>query len=151
VADYVVFILSPTVEVNSWGDVLLRILQAQGLPDVVTLVSSNDSLDPKARSAVMKSLLSFVQYFVPTQTRVFDLHTSSDRLNAIRALSEGIPGELKSREGRTWIVGESTRWEDGTLSVTGVVRGAQLSANRLVHIPNHGDFQISKVTSAKLL
>ena len=150
-ADYVVFILSPTVEVSSWGDVLLRVLQAQGLPDVVTLVSSNDSLDPKARSAVMKSLLSFVQYFVPTQTRVFDLHISSDRLNAIRALSEGIPGELKWREGRTWIVGESTRWEDGTLSVTGVVRGAQLSANRLVHIPNHGDFQISKVASAKLL
>ena len=33
----------------------------------------------------------------------------------------------------------------GMLSVTGIIRGAPLSANRLVHIPNYGDFQIEKV------
>ena len=35
--------------------------------------------------------------------------------------------------------------DEKALKVTGVVRGAGLSANRLVHIPNYGDFQISKV------
>ena len=144
-ADYVVFVLSSSVEVEEWGDGLLRILQAQGLPDVVTVVSSDSALDSKARPGILKSLLSFIQYFVPTQTKIFDLHASSDRLNAVRALSEGKPGEVRWREGRAWILGEKVEWADGILSVTGVVRGAQLSANRLVHIPNHGDFQIYKV------
>lgn len=145
-ADYVLFVLSPSVEVGEWGDVLLRILQAQGLPDVVTVVASDSSLDSKTRTGVLKSLLSFIQYFVPSQMKVYDLHASSDRLNAVRALCEGKPGDVKWREGRAWILGEKVEWADGVLSVTGIIRGNQLSPNRLIHIPDHGDFQISKVS-----
>jgi pre-rRNA-processing protein TSR1 len=145
VADYVVFVLSSTVEVDPWGDTLLRTLQAQGLPEVVTVLAPNNTLDTKSRTGVLKSLLSFVQYFVPSQQRVFDLHTPADRLNALRALAEGKPTDVRWREGRAWVLGETAEWEDGTLKVTGIVRGAPLSANRLVHIPNYGDFQISKV------
>jgi pre-rRNA-processing protein TSR1 len=145
VADYVVFVLSSTVEVDPWGDTLLRALQSQGLPEVVTVLAPNDALDAKSRAGVLKSLLSFIQYFVPSQARVFDMHTAADRLNALRALAEGKPTDVRWREGRAWVLGESAEWEDGVLKVTGVVRGAPLSANRLVHLPNYGDFQISKV------
>jgi pre-rRNA-processing protein TSR1 len=96
-------------------------------------------------------LLSFIQYFVPTQPRVYDLHIASDRLNAIRALSEGKPADVRWREERSWILGESTEWSDGTLRVTGVVRGAPLAVNRLVHIPSFGDYQISQVQSFLLV
>ncbi|KAF8893439.1 ribosome biogenesis protein tsr1 [Infundibulicybe gibba] len=150
VADYVVFVLSPTVEVGEWGDTLLRTLQAQGLPNVVTTVFPDASIDPKSRTGIQKSLLSFIQYFVPTQNRVFDLHASSDRLNALRALAEGHPADVRWREGRFWIMGENIEYEDGNLKVTGIVRGASLSANRLVHLPNFGDFRISKVMSAPI-
>lgn len=147
-ADYVVFVLSSSVEVDTWGDTLLRALQAQGLPDVVSVVSPSPStsIDVKARAGVLKSLLSFMQYFVPAQTRIFDLHADADRLNAVRAISEGTPADVRWREGRPWIVGENVEWNEGVLSVTGVVRGARLSANRLVHLPNYGDFQVSKVS-----
>lgn len=44
------------------------------------------------------------------------------------------------------MVGESVEFvEEGMLKVTGVVRGGRLSPNRLVHIPNHGDYRLSKV------
>ncbi|KAF9444780.1 ribosome biogenesis protein tsr1 [Macrolepiota fuliginosa MF-IS2] len=148
VADYVIFALSPTVEVNTWGDTLLRSLQAQGLPEVVSVVTPDASIDPKSRSGILKSLLSFMQYFVPSQTRVYDLHAGSDKINVLRALSEGKPGDPRWRDGRTWVLGEAVEWEDGTLKVTGIVRGAALSANRLVHLPNFGDYQISKILSA---
>ncbi|KAF8160681.1 ribosome biogenesis protein tsr1 [Crassisporium funariophilum] len=151
VADYVVFVLSSSVEVDTWGDTLLRTLQAQGLPDVVSVISADGSVDPKSRTGIMKSLLSFIQYFVPSQTRIFDLNVSSDRLNALRALAEGKPADVRWKEGRSWVLGESVEWEEGVLKVTGVVRGAVLSANRLVHLPNFGDFQISKITSAPSL
>lgn len=145
-ADYVVFVLSPDVEVGTWGDTLLRTLQAQGLPDVLSVLSPS-SLDPKSRTGVLKSLLSFVSYFVPSQSRVYDISTAADRLNALRALCEGRPGEVRWREGRPWIVGERVEWSNGVMGITGFVRGAQLSADRLVHIPDFGDFQISKVRS----
>ena len=138
------------MEVDPWGDTLLRTLQSQGLPDVVSVLYPNENLDSKTRTAILKSLLSFIQYFVPSQSRVYDLHITSDRLNALRTLSEGKPGEVRWREGRTWILGESSEWDNGTLKVTGVVRGAPLSANRLVHIPEFGDYQISKVRMSLL-
>ncbi|TFK44273.1 ribosome biogenesis protein tsr1 [Crucibulum laeve] len=150
VADYVVFVLSPVVEVDTWGDTLLRTLQAQGLPDVVTVMSSDSTLDAKARPGIVKSLLSFIQYFDPSQTRVFDLHASADRLNALRSLSEGKPADVRWREGRSWVLGENSEWDNGVLKVTGVVRGSSLSANRLVHLPNFGDYQISRIMSAPI-
>lgn len=124
---------------------MLRTLQAQGLPEVVTVVAPNPPMDHKSRTGILKSLLSFIQYFVPTQPRVFDLQHPSDRLSALRALAEGKPGDVRWREDRSWMLGETTEWENGTLKVTGVVRGVPLSANRLIHLPNFGDFQIAKV------
>ena len=133
------------MEVDQWGDTLLRTLQAQGLPDVVSVVPQDPHFDAKTRSGILKSLLSFMQYFVPSQARIFDLHISSDGLNALRALAEGKPADVRWREGRAWILGESVSWQDGLLKVTGVVRGNSLSANRLIHLPNYGDFQIARV------
>ena len=147
VADYVVFILSSTVEVDAYGDTLLRTLQAQGLPNVVTTLHPNPLLDQKSRTGVLKSLLSFVQYFVPGQTRVYDIHSSSDRLNALRSLCEGKPNDARWRENRSYILGEEVAWSEGVLRVTGYVRGSQLSPDRLLHIPGHGDYQIQCVST----
>lgn len=144
-ADYVVFALSSEIEVDTWGDTLLRALQAQGLPEVLTVVASPSPIDPKSKSGILKSLLSFIQYFVPSQSRVYDLHASSEKLNALRSLCEGKPEEAKWRDGRSYLLAENLEWSEGTLAVTGVVRGTALSANRLVHLPNYGDHQISKV------
>ncbi|EIW83404.1 ribosome biogenesis protein tsr1 [Coniophora puteana RWD-64-598 SS2] len=155
-ADYVLFVLSPTVEVDGWGDTLLRTLQAQGLPSVATTMAADAEMDPKERSGTLKSLLSFIQYFVPSQTRVHDLHASADRLNALRAFAEGAPAPVRWRDGRPWVLGEDVRADDSAeggstrVAVTGYVRGAPLSANRLVHIPEYGDFPISKIMSAPL-
>ncbi|KAG8858563.1 hypothetical protein FRB96_005235 [Tulasnella sp. 330] len=128
-ADYVVFVLSPTTEVDSWGELLMRSLQAQGLPEVVSVM----------------------------HTRVHDLSATSGALNAARAVCEGRPDPVRWREGRAHVLAENVEWEAegndeicqlGSLRVTGFIRGAPLSANRLVHIPNHGDFQIEKIISA---
>lgn len=48
-------------------------------------------------------------------------------------------------------MGESAEWDDGTLKVTGVVRGGRLSANRLVHLPNFGDYQVTQVRAYPFL
>ena len=151
VADYVVFVLSPAVEVGPWGETVLRTLQTQGLPDVVPVVAPGHDIDPKARPGILKSLLSFMQYFFPEQPRVFDLNTTSDQLNTVRVLSEGKPRDVRWRQGRPWLLAESVEWTDGNLAVTGTVRGDQLSPNRLVHLSNYGDFQVLRVHCSALL
>jgi pre-rRNA-processing protein TSR1 len=148
-ADYTLLSLSPVTEVDAWGERLLRCLQSQGGLHNVVSVAHHPTGD-KIQQTIQKSLLSFVQYFVPTQSRVFDLSSESDARNAARALCEGVPrmglAGASWREGRGWIVAEAVDWNDGgELRVTGVARGTSLSANRLVHIPALGDFQISKV------
>ncbi|KAG9126309.1 hypothetical protein FRC07_003964 [Ceratobasidium sp. 392] len=65
-ADYTLLALSPVTEVDSWGERLLRCLQSQGgLHNVVSVVQH--PAGEKPQPGVQKSLLSFVQYFVPTQ------------------------------------------------------------------------------------
>ncbi|EJU05912.1 DUF663-domain-containing protein [Dacryopinax primogenitus] len=162
VADYVIFALSAQTEVDSWGELCLRCLQAQALPDIVTVVPDLDEVPSKQRQDTLKSLLSFIQYFVPSQTRVFFLSPSqpSEATSTARALCEGKPKDVAWRKDRTWLVAEDAGWvareemkeaeEDGTgtLQVTGVIRGGRLSVDRLIHIPNFGDYQIEKITAA---
>ena len=152
VADYVVLVMSSTTEIDKCGDTLLRTLQAQGLPDVVTALYPDASLDQKSRAGVLRSLLSFIQYFVPSQTRVYDIHSPSDRLNALRSLCEGKPSDVRWRENRSYMLGEEVTWSEGVLCITGYVRGSQLSPDRLVHIPGYGDYQIQcvRITSATI-
>lgn len=163
-ADYVVFAMSDSVEVDTWGDTLLRTLQAQGLPSVVSCIANSSSqINQKERPSIAKSLLSFISYFVPSQTRVFDLapgaSSSSDCLSAVRALCEGRPNDVRWREGRPWILAENVEFVKGTssgevaegsstgsLNVTGTVRGnVPLDVNRLIHIVGVGDFRVDKV------
>src|SRR5882724_1423663 len=104
--------------------------------------------DPKVRSAILKSLLS-IQYFIPSQPWVYDLGTasSSDPMSALRTLCEGNPSDVHWRQGRSWLLGENVEWEavdGGALKVMGIICRT-LSTNCLIHIPNHGDFQLSKV------
>ncbi len=71
--------------------------------------------------------------------------------NALRALCEGKPADIRWREGRPWVLADEVGFDEGaeegkgTLTVTGVVRGAPLSADLLVHLTGWGDYRISKV------
>ena len=48
------------------------------------------------------------------------------------------------------MLAESHELRDGDkLAVSGYVRGGVISANRLIHIPGLGDFQIDKIVTAQ--
>jgi pre-rRNA-processing protein TSR1 len=108
---------------------------------------------------VHKSLLSFTRYFFPSVAKIHSADTPNESLLLTRALCEGAPSSIHHPEGRSWLVAEgsdSVSWESvgddngspeqlGVLRVIGTVRGASMSANRLVHIPGHGDYQLDAV------
>ncbi|KAK0533871.1 ribosome biogenesis protein tsr1 [Tilletia horrida] len=175
-ADFVLFVLSAatSIEPGSWGELALRVLQAQGLPNVLvavpTLLPDSDASGSKKAGAaqraandVRKSLLSFARYFSPDVDKVHMLDDHAERGALLRTLASSTPKRVAWRDYRSWLINESAEWvsspsdasntgnpEKGTLKLSGWVRGAPLSANRLVHLPDFGDFAVDRITLAPI-
>lgn len=176
-ADFILFALSAStsIEPGSWGELAMRALQAQGLPSVIagcpTLDNSDNSegvstssakkTSAKAINEVRKSLLSFTQYFAPDVEKVHALDDRSERSALLRTVATSSPRRVAWRDYRAWLMAEEAQWEatpsagaektgtePGVLRLTGWARGAPLSANRLVHIPDYGDYIVEKITAA---
>jgi len=159
-ADYVLLCLSSSTEVDAWGENMLRCITALGIPEsgVRALVSSlpqNESAS--VHTSIRKSLVSFSQHFFPQINRIYSLDVASELANLTRSMSEGVARGVGWREERARLLAEEIEWEESpaedekaTLKITGYVRGACLSVDRLVHLQGLGDFQLSKIEAAPI-
>ncbi|PLB40217.1 small subunit rRNA maturation protein TSR1 [Aspergillus candidus] len=156
-ADFVVFVLSAEEEVDEEGEMLLRSVEGQGISNVVALVQGLDKINPaKKRPQVAGSLKSFMNHFFPAVDKVLSTDSRQECSNAIRSLCTATPKGIHWRDDRSWMLIENVQWPEATsevvddVVVTGVVRGKGLKADRLVHIPGWGDFQVDSITAAPL-
>ncbi len=159
VADFVIFLLSPTQEPDEEGELLLRAIESQGISNVLTMVQGLNKVEPpKRRLQVVGSLKSYITHFFPGQEKVHSLDSERECANVLRSLCTTTPKGVKWREDRSWMLAEDVRWpeqpprteEHGEVIITGVVRSKGLKANRLVQIGDWGQFQIDKITDAPL-
>ncbi|SPO24200.1 related to TSR1 - protein involved in 20S rRNA accumulation [Ustilago trichophora] len=129
----------------------------------------------KAANEVRKSLLSFAKYFSPDVDKVHALDDRAERGALLRTLATATPKRVAWRDFRAWMVSEGAEWEAsseeqqqngdnangndlgglngadaqrGTLKVQGWIRGAPMSADRLIHLPDFGDFQVDRIAYA---
>lgn len=163
-ADFVLLLLSSnsSIEPGSWGELAMRALQAQGLPTIMagtpTLSNGQGSKKSKATTEIRKSLLSFTQYFAPEVEKVYALDEKSEKSALLRTMATSSPRRVAWRDFRAWLISEEAEWtpssglngETGLLKIKGWTRGAPLSANRMVHLPDFGDFAVQKITAAPL-
>jgi len=157
VADYVVFGLSGTSEVDpEYGEQIIRALELQGIAHTMGVVNNLSIAQPKEKFQLdlKQSLTSYFKHFFPAEDKIYNLENASDSLVAIRTLCQKFPKSITWRDSRGWIVADEVSWEtannsedsqDGYLTVEGTVRGIGFNANRLIHIPGHGDFQIERI------
>ncbi|KAK3055750.1 hypothetical protein LTS18_011754, partial [Coniosporium uncinatum] len=162
VADFVILALSATEEVGEKGEMLLRCIEGQGVSNVFVVVQGLGEVEaPKRRQQVTASLKSFVTHFFPTVERVHSVDSRQESLNLVRSLCTTTPKSVRWREDRSWMVVEDVRWPSGKQAagdgdatgevvMTGVVRGKNLKADRLVHVGDWGDYQIDRITAAPL-
>ncbi|KAK4688928.1 pre-rRNA-processing protein TSR1, partial [Tremellales sp. Uapishka_1] len=163
VSDYVVLLLSSTDEVQLEGEGVLRCLQGQvGGAEIVSCVQApaSNPITPATKQLIHKSLLSFTKYFFPSVEKIYSSDTPNESALLARALCEAAPGGTRNEDGRAYIVAdgsEAVRWtptetvegvENGRLEVVGTIRGGNLSADRLVHIPGSGDYQVEAILAA---
>ncbi|CCF50148.1 hypothetical protein NDA14_002566 [Ustilago hordei] len=127
----------------------------------------------KAANEVRKSLLSFAHYFSPDVDKIHALDDRAERGALIRTLATATPKRVAWRDFRAWMVSEAADWQPdpssspsemqngnsnaeayqedqdkGTLEIQGWIRGAPLSADRLIHLPDFGDFEVDRITYA---
>lgn len=150
-ADFVFFALSAHEEVDEQGERILRCIESQGVSTVMTGAFGLETIEPaKRRPDVLKSLKSFITHFFPTTEKVHDLSNRQDCSNVMRSLCTLIPKGIHWRDDRSWMLVEDYRVEGDVAVVTGVVRGRNLKADRLVHAGDLGDVQIEKIVAAPL-
>ncbi len=159
IADFVMFLLSPTQEPDEEGELMLRAIESQGISNVLTMVQGLDKVEPpKRRLQVVDSLKSYITHFFPAQEKVHSLDSERERANVIRSLCTTTPKGVKWREDRSWMLAEDVRWSEqrtenegyGEVIITGVVRSKGLKADRLVQVGDWGQFQIERIIDAPL-
>ena len=160
VADFVIFVASPTEEVDEQGELMLKAIEGQGVSNVLTTVQHLDRIEPaKKRPQVVSSLKSYITRFFPSQEKVHSLDSERECANIIRSLCTTTPRGVIWRHERSWMLVEDVQWPQYPLDVpedkndvvlTGVVRGRGLKADRLVQVGDWGCFQIAKITDASL-
>ena len=153
VADYVIFVLSSTEEVDEHGQLLLKTIESQGISNVQTVIYGLDAIEPlKKRTQVASSLKSFITHFFPNQEKLYSLDSAQECVNAVRSLCTSTPKGVRWRDERSWMVIDDVQWsgegdlEPGTCVLTGVVRGKALKANRLLQVADWGTFKIDRIT-----
>ncbi|KAK4048762.1 ribosome biogenesis protein tsr1 [Microbotryomycetes sp. JL201] len=156
-ADFVVFGVSSSVEVDYQAETVVRALTGFGVGSTggVFGVVNNLPSNMQLASSTRASLQSYLNHFFPAVDKITCVASPSETSNLVRTICEKVPKGIKWREARPRVLAERVSWtssggddDKGTLVVEGTVRGARLSANRLVHLAKYGDFKIDKIFEA---
>ncbi|QSL65339.1 hypothetical protein MERGE_002649 [Pneumocystis wakefieldiae] len=152
VSDFVVLLMSAKEDVDVFGEICLRSIQAQGISTVIPMVQHLDDIDSSKKKAdVKKSLLSFINHFFPEEQKIFTIDALQDALNVIRMICVQIPSGIQWRDDRSYVLAENVTWKalndstKGVLSIKGIVRSKPLNIDRLICIPGWGDYQIDRI------
>ncbi|EMR10617.1 hypothetical protein PNEG_01320 [Pneumocystis murina B123] len=152
VSDFVILLMSAKEDVDMFGEICLRSIQAQGISTVIPVVQHLDDLSSsKKKVDVKKSLLSFINHFFPEEQKIFTIDGLQDALNVIRMICVQIPSGIQWRDDRSYVLAENVTWKDlddstkGVLIIKGIVRSKPLNIDRLVCIPGWGDYQIDRI------
>ncbi|KAJ2895537.1 Ribosome biogenesis protein BMS1/TSR1 [Zalerion maritima] len=152
VADFILFILSATEEVDEYGELILRSIEGQGLSTMFTAVEKLDTLsNAKEKTGVVGSLKSYMSHFHPEQEKIYSIENRQECSNLMRSLCTTTPKGIRWRDERSWMLVEEVQAPDvdeGLTVLTGVVRGKGLKADRLVQVGDWGTFQIDRIEAA---
>lgn len=150
-ADTVLYVSSALEEpVDEWGEKVLALSMAQGMPTPVVVAMDIEGVNPKKRTTEKQNVQKLVSKWLPEE-KIMQLDKSSDGLNVLRRIGNQKRNVLHHREKRPYMLAESYEYvadaegENGTLKVSGYLRGMPLDVNGLVHVTGLGDFQMSRI------
>ncbi|KAF2460658.1 hypothetical protein BDY21DRAFT_279923 [Lineolata rhizophorae] len=165
VADFVIFMVWRTEEVDELGETILKAVESQGISNVLFVAPAmNEPKNPATRANKRKAMALLSPYlsrYLSRREKIQCFDSPSDCSNIMRSLCTSTPKGVNWREDRSWMLVENVSWAEGgsasdstknrgVTAVTGVIRGQPLKSDRLVQLGDWGSFQIDKIVAAPL-
>ncbi|XP_058803988.1 pre-rRNA-processing protein TSR1 homolog [Phymastichus coffea] len=166
VANTILFITSAVHELDKsqrqevldcWGEEIIQASISQGLATPIVAITNLESLPVKKRQDhkqyVQKTLFKWLQ-----EDKIMSLDKPADALNILRRAGSQKQRNVIYRNKRSFLFAENVKFnldennstnDFGTLELTGYLQGLPLSVNGLIHIPNFGDYQMSRIEEIK--
>lgn len=123
---------------------------AQGMPTPVVAAMDIEGVHPKKRTTEKQNVQKLISKWLPEE-KVMQLDKNSDGLNLLRRIGNQKRNILHHREKRPYMLAEEVEYvqdsegDNGTLKISGYLRGLPLNVNGLIHITGLGDFQMSRI------
>jgi len=150
VCDSLVFLVCPHTGLDSWGETLLSCVLSQGTPsDPTFIVGAMDEIPVKKHTEVKRLLAKALASKLPVE-KVISVASEAEAVTLLRTLGSQKRKEISFKDRRGHLFAERVEYSEETscLALTGFVRGATISANRLIHLPGWGDFQVDRIEAA---
>lgn len=135
---------------DEWGERVLALAMAQGMPTPVVVAMDIEGVHPKKRTSEKQNVQKLISKWLPDE-KVMQFDKSSDGLNLLRRIGNQKRNVIHHREKRPYLLAEEVQYvpdtegQSGTLKISGYLRGMPLNVNGLVHITGLGDFQMSQI------
>ncbi|EXJ81743.1 hypothetical protein A1O1_07808 [Capronia coronata CBS 617.96] len=152
-ADWVVLVLDANQTFGQEEDKFLKALEGQGITNVTAVVKDVESKLPTSkRSRHLTDLKISVGRYFPALDKLSSLDNKADCANLVRSLCTASTKGIRWRDDRSWMLVENVNYRPPAagasttlVTLTGTIRGKGLNPDRLVHVPEWGDFQINAI------
>eukprot|EP01090_Pellita_catalonica_P011683 TRINITY_DN235_c0_g2_i1.p1 TRINITY_DN235_c0_g2~~TRINITY_DN235_c0_g2_i1.p1 ORF type:complete len:773 (-),score=131.04 TRINITY_DN235_c0_g2_i1:298-2445(-) len=150
VSDTLLFVISAIDGVDAQGEHHLRLIKAQGIPGLLTVMQDLPTLSQKDATTAKKQMDNFFAFHFPKYPRVLPFSSEPDVQQTIRFLSTQKVNRVRWRQRPYMLVSNANFIETspgkGILQVSGYLRGQYgMNVNGLIHIPDFGDFQMTEI------
>ncbi|RNE98936.1 pre-rRNA-processing protein TSR1 [Trypanosoma conorhini] len=122
-------------------------LNAQGVPSIAVVLQNLDTFTEKQRQKVLRVHQRYFTSVLPDTTKTFAIIEGHEYDALLRHLQVTKLRPLLWREQHPYLVVEQGRYFSDTqkLIIGGYLRGMPLSAKQLIHLTNHGTYQIESI------
>lgn len=128
---------------------LISNINSQGAPTIAVVLQNTHTFDDRQRHKLIKLHERYFLSMLHDTTKVFATLEEKDFDSLVRHIQSVKLRPLYWREQRPYMAVEGVDYdyEKRELTICGILRGQNLSAKQLVHLTNHGTFQVSTIYS----
>ncbi|KAN0045316.1 hypothetical protein ACTA71_005693 [Dictyostelium dimigraforme] len=147
-SDIILFVIDANQpKLNSEAERIFTIVKAQSVPTVIEIIQNFDQTPIKKRNELKKSIQSVFHFHFPNEPKVLPMDTNDECSQVLRYIENIHVNEIIWRKVRPYLLIEKSTYipETKVVTIDGFIRGNNLSAKQIIHIPDYGDFQIEKI------
>lgn len=152
-ADLVLFVLDVNQDIEPDAHNLLKVVEAQGITNAMFAVQQGEHKIPDNKlNKRLSEVKAQAEHYFPDLEKIIMTDNKNDCSLAVRKICTGTTKGIRWRDARSWMLIDGVEWQSAAgndvadIVLQGVVRGKNLSPDRLVHVPGWGEYQIVKIT-----